>query len=141
MMSTEEAMTEKQELQVREKKELSTEGEATREGPHFTPDVDIFEQDNALVLVADVPGATSDGITLDLKENMLSLTATVPSVDPRWKPVYEEYEVGHYTRLFRLGEIVDRDKISAQVKDGVLTVTLPKVEKAQPRKIEVKTEE
>lgn len=134
-------MVEKQELQVREKKELAAEGEATREGAHFTPDVDIYEQDNALVLVADVPGATSDGITLDLQENMLNLTAMVRGVEARWKPVYLEYEVGHYTRVFRLGQIVDRDKISAQVKDGILTVTLPKVEKALPRKIEVKTDD
>lgn len=134
-------MSDKQELQVREKKELTREGEPTREGPHFTPDVDIFEQDAALVLVADVPGATPDGITLDLQDDVLNLTATVRPVEPRWKPVYTEYEVGHYTRLFRLGQIVDRAKISAQVKEGILTVTLPKVEKALPRKIDVKTED
>lgn len=134
-------MSDNQELQVREKKELTRDGEATREGVHFTPDVDIFETDSALVMVADVPGTAPDGISLDLQEDTLSLTATVRPVESRWRPVYAEYEIGHYTRLFRLGQIVDRDKISAQVRDGVLTVTLAKVEKAQPRKIEVKLEE
>jgi len=131
-------MSEKQELQVREKKEIKE--EATREGPLFTPDVDIFEQPKALVLVADVPGATNDGIELDLRDDTLSLGATVAPVEKRWKPVYLEYEIGHYTRQFRVGQHVDKDKIAAQVKDGVLTLHLPKAEKAQPRKIPVATE-
>ena len=134
-------MTDKQELQVREKKELKQEGEATREGPHFRPDVDIYEGDDALVMVADVPGATTDGIELDLQESTLNLIAKVEPMDSRWKPIYLEYEIGHYARLFRIGQIVDMAKISAQVKDGVLTVNLPKIEKALPRKIEVTSEE
>ncbi len=134
-------MTDKQELQVREKKELQQQGEATREGPHFRPDVDIFEGDDALVMVADVPGAGNDDIELDLQENTLNLVATVPAVDSKWKPIYQEYEIGHFVRLFRIGQIVDMAKISAQVKDGVLTVILPKIEKALPRKIEVTAEE
>jgi HSP20 family molecular chaperone IbpA len=133
-------MSDKQELQVREKKELK-QAEATREGPHFNPDVDIYETERGLVLEADVPGAGQGGIELDLRDNVLTLTATVAPVEPKWKPVYLEYEVGHYTRQFRLGQVVDRDKIAAQVKDGVLTLALPKVEKALPRRIEVKSEE
>lgn len=134
-------MTDKQELQVREKKEFEQqEGEATREGPHFRPDVDIFEGDHALVMVADVPGSSNDEIELDLQDNTLHLVAKVPPVESKWKPIYLEYEIGHYARLFRIGQIVDMGKISAQVKDGVLTVTLPKIEKALPRKIEVKSE-
>lgn len=134
-------MTDKQELQVREKKELQQEGEATREGPHFHPDVDIFEGDNSLVMIADVPGASTDDIELDLQDNTLNLTATVSTVDSRWKPVYLEYEIGHFVRQFRIGQIVDMAKISAQVKDGVLTVDLPKIEKALPRKIEVTSQQ
>jgi HSP20 family protein len=134
-------MTDKQELQVREKKELKQEGEATREGPMFRPDVDIFERENALIMVADVPGSSNDDIELDLQENTLSLTAAVGAIDSKWKPIYLEYEVGHYLRQFRIGQIVDMSKISAQVKDGVLTVTLPKIEKALPRKIQVTSDE
>lgn len=132
-------MSDNQELQVREKKELKE--EATREGPHFTPDVDIFETEKALMLVADVPGAVADGIELDLRDNVLRLTSPVRLVESRWKPVYAEYQIGHYTREFRLGQMIDREKIAAQVKDGVLTLTLPKVEKAQPRKIQIVTED
>lgn len=132
-------MTDK-ELQVREKKELKQEGESTREGPHFRPDVDIFEREDALIMVADVPGTSTDDIELDLQDNTLNLTATVGSLDGKWKPIYLEYEIGHFVRQFRIGQIVDMGKISAQVKDGVLTVNLPKIEKALPRKIEVTSE-
>lgn len=131
-------MSDKQELQVREKKELKE--ESTHEGPHFTPEVDIFETDKALILVADVPGATSEGIELDLKDNVLSLRARINPLEPRWKAAYAEYDVGHYAREFRLGQVIDQSKISAQVRDGVLTLTLPKVEKAQPRKIAITME-
>jgi HSP20 family protein len=91
-------------------------------------------------MVADVPGTSNDEIELDLQENTLNLTATVGMVDSKWKPIYLEYEIGHFVRQFRLGQIVDMSKISAQVKEGVLTVTLPKIEKAVPRKIEVRSE-
>jgi HSP20 family protein len=133
-------MTDKQELQVREKKELRQDGETTRAGLHFSPEVDIYEREDALVIVADVPGSSTEGIQLDLQENMLNLSATVRPVDEKWKPICLEYAVGHYTRQFRLGQILDMARISALVKDGVLTVTLPKIEKALPRKIEVRSE-
>jgi len=133
-------MSERQELQVREKQELQQAGETTREGAHFTPSVDIYEVENALMMVADVPGAKSDTIELDLQDSLLTLTAQVSSVESRWKPIYTEYEIGHYTREFRLGQLVDKERISAQMKDGVLTLTLPKVEKAQPRRINVQVE-
>ena len=110
-------MSDKQELQVREKKELKE--ESTHEGAHFTPDVDIFETDKALILVADIPGATNEGIELDLKDNVLSLRAKVTQVETRWKAAYTEYEIGHYAREFRLGQVIDQGKISAQVRDGV----------------------
>lgn len=133
-------MSDNQELQVREKKELKREGESTREGPFFTPDVDIYETDDGLVMVADVPGATDESIELDLRDNLLNLTANVQSVDDKWKPVYAEYQIGRYGREFRMGQIVDTEKIAAQVKDGVLTVHLPKVQKARARKISVAAE-
>lgn len=131
-------MTAKQEIQAKEKQEIQQ--EATREGRFFRPDVDIFERQDALVLVADVPGSSNEKIHLDLNDNALDLTAAVTPVDEQWKPIYLEYEVGGYERQFRVGQIVDVTKIAAHVKDGVLTVTLPKVEKALPRKIEVTTE-
>lgn len=130
-------MEETRELQAKDKQPQNTAGEATREGPLFRPDVDIFEREDSLVLIADIPGATNDGIELDTKDHTLNISARVTGIDPSWKPVYLEYEIGDYTREFKLGQIVDVGKIHAQVRDGVLNVHLPKQEKALPRKIPV----
>ena len=123
-------------LSVTEKREAKQE-EATREGIYFEPRVDIHETAGALNLVADVPGSTPDQLEIHLRESVLTLTARVNEPDKRWRPVYEEYRIGHYSRQFRIGHQIDQAKISAKMKDGVLTLALPKVENAQPRKIRV----
>jgi HSP20 family protein len=110
----------------------------TREGAYFEPPVDIYETDDALILQADVPGATSEDVETHLEDSLLTITAPVKAVDPAWRPAYEEYAVGHYVRQFRLGQQIDQAKISATLKDGVLTLTLPKVDAARPRRITVK---
>src|ERR1700687_4139502 len=127
----------KEEMQVREKSPTREAG--TREGIYFEPPVDIFETSDALTLVADVPGAEPNDIQTDLHDNTLTIAATVKPLDPRWRPVYEEYAIGHYTRQFRLGQEIDQSKISAQLKDGVLTLTLPKAEAAKPRQSKATT--
>lgn len=130
---------EQKELQVRQKQELQP-GEGTREGVYFKPDVDIFETDEALTVVADLPGTTAEDIEIDLRENMLTLTGVVSSgLEQNWQPLYTEYETGHFTRRFRLGQHIDQAEISATINDGVLRLTLPKAERAVPRKIEVST--
>lgn len=131
-------MTEMKELSVQEKRELKSE-QATREGSYFEPAVDIYETPQALVVVADVPGAKSETIEMSVRDSLLSFSARVAAPEARWKPLYEEYGVGHYSRQFKLGHQIDQTKISAQIKDGVLTLTLPKAEAAQPRKINVQT--
>ncbi len=125
-------------LKVREKKELTTET-GTRSGLYFEPDVDIFEDDGALTLVADVPGASEKSVHIDLRENVLTITADVEQVDKRWQPVHGEYRVGHYTRRFQLGHKIDQEAIAAKLDRGVLTLTMPKVKSAQPRRIEIRT--
>ncbi len=125
-------------LQVQEKKELKTE-QPTRQGVFFEPSVDIFETQNALTLLADVPGATASDLEVNIRDNVLTLTARTKKPDPRWKPLYEEYRLGDYTRQFRLGQQIDQGKISAKIKDGVLTLHLPKAEAALPRTITVQT--
>ncbi len=133
-------MAEKQDIAVREKEELSNENEeGTRPGRYFKPAVDIFETEDALQVVADVPGADPDSFDIDVRENMLTINARVDAVEDRWKPVYQEYGSGHFWRRFRLGQQIDQAKISANLDDGVLELTLPKVEKARPRKIEINT--
>ncbi len=126
------------EMAFREKRELRQE-EGTRAGVYFEPSVDIYETEDSLTLVADVPGVGADDIEVDLRDNLLTLTGHVGEVEERWKPLYQEYRVGHYLRQFRLGQQIDQKRISAQIRDGVLTLTLPKAESALPKRIQVQT--
>jgi len=115
-----------------------TQAEQTRPGLVFTPNVDIFETDKELVLLADMPGVKAGDLNVDLRDNTLTLTGDVqPYQNPTESDILREYEVGKYYRQFSLSEIIDQSKIDAQLKDGVLRLTLPKVEKATPRKIAV----
>ena len=132
-------MAETKELQPKEKQELTVPGEQTKAGPVFTPAVDIFETEKEMTLLADLPGVKSDKLSIDLRENVLTLAGEVPP----WEGAEEEdllieYEIGRYFRQFTLPEVIDQDKIDAHLNDGVLRLTLPKVEKATPRKISVK---
>lgn len=123
-------------LRVREKHVVTREP-GTWEGTYFEPQVDIFETSDALTLRADVPGAQSDDVQTDLKDSLLTISARVPPVDAKWKPVYQEYTVGHYQRQFRVGEKIDQARITAAMKDGVLTLTMPKADSARLRRIQV----
>lgn len=126
------------ELKIKEKQEISVPAEQTRPGLVFTPLVDIFETDKALVLLADMPGVRPADLNIDLRDDTLTLTGDVqPFEGADENDIMIEYEVGKYHRQFALSEIIDQEKIDAQIKDGVLRLTLPKVEKATPRKITV----
>jgi HSP20 family molecular chaperone IbpA len=133
------ADTESKELKVREKQELSGAAEQTTPGLVFTPAVDIFETEKEITLLADMPGVTPDDLTIDLRDNTLTLTADIAPVDDLQEAVIiREYETGRYYRQFSLSELIDQGKINAKLNDGVLRLTLPKVEKATPKKIVVK---
>jgi HSP20 family protein len=126
------------ELKIKEKQEVSTQAEQTRPGLVFTPSVDIFETEKELVLLADMPGVRADDLNIDLRDDTLTLMGDVqPYRNTDEGEIFIEYEVGKYYRQFSLSEIIDQTKIDAQLKDGVLRLTLPKVEKATPRKIAV----
>lgn len=128
------------ELKIKEKQEVSTPAEQTRPGLVFTPSVDIFETDKELVLLADMPGVKAGDLNIDLRDDTLTLSGDVqPDQTTGENEIFIEYEVGKYYRQFSLSEIIDQTKIDAQLKDGVLRLTLPKVEKATPRKIAVQT--
>jgi HSP20 family protein len=128
-------------LQVKPKKELTSAAEQTRPGLIFTPNVDIFETDHDITLLADMPGVSSDSLTIDLRKNILTLTGEVtPFEGADEEDIMIEYETGKYHRQFTLSSVIDQRKINAKLTDGVLRLTLPKVEEATPRKIEVKTE-
>jgi HSP20 family protein len=131
-------MTE-QELKPKVKEEAPAKGERVRPGRVFIPAVDIFETPQALVLVADMPGVAGDRVTIDLKENLLTILGQVTPPVEKQVLLAQEYAIGDYYREFQVGELIDKDKIEAKVSNGVLTLTLPKAEKAKPRRIEVKS--
>ena len=129
-----------QELQAKAKAEAPAKGERVRPGRVFLPAVDIFETPETLVLVADMPGVAADKVTVDLKDNHLVIAGEVaPPVGQGETMVEQEYYTGDFQREFHVGSLIDQGKIEASMKDGVLHLVLPKVEKAKPRKIEVKT--
>ncbi len=128
------------ELKPKAKEEVPAKAEPVRPGRVFVPAVDIFETSQALVLVADMPGVAADKVLADLKDNHLIITGEVgPPVSQGETIIAQEYYTGDFQREFHLGSMIDQGKIEATMKDGVLHLVLPKVEKAKPRKIEVKT--
>ncbi len=134
------ADTHSKELKVREKQEMTGPAEQTTPGLVFTPAVDIFETEKEITLLADMPGVEPGDLTIDLRENILTLTADVrPLEKSDEQEILVEYETGRYYRQFTLGESIDQENIDAKLKDGVLRLSLPKVEKATPKKITVQT--
>ena len=128
------------ELKVREKQELASPAEHTKPGLVFTPAVDIFETEKEITLLADMPGVKAEDLMIDLRDNTLTLSADATTVDNSDQEVLlVEYETGKYYRQFTLGELIDQANIDAKLNDGVLRLKLPKVEKATPKKITVKT--
>lgn len=112
--------------------------EVTREVRQFVPSVDIYETDEGLVLVADVPGVESEGLDVKLEKNILTIYGqTAPADVGERELARAEYEPGDYQRSFTLSEEIDQDKIEASLKDGVLSLRLPKAKKALARKIAI----
>jgi len=106
----------------------------------FTPPIDIHEGPEGLVLEADLPGASEGKVTIQLEENVLCLHAQIPSPAPEGaRALYEEYQLGDYFRSFILSDEVERSKISAELKNGVLRLNLPKAERTKTRRIEIKS--
>lgn len=130
--------TESTELKVKDKQEVTAPAEQTRQGALFSPHVDIFENDQQITLMADLPGVTAENLTIDLRDSILTLTGEVsPFEGSEEKALLTEYETGRYYRQFTLSDVIDQNRIDARIKDGVLRLTLPKVEKATPRTIKV----
>jgi HSP20 family molecular chaperone IbpA len=114
--------------------------EQTRPGPVYTPAVDIFEDDEVITLLADMPGVKAGDLTIDLRESTLTLTGRItPSEQAGEVDILREYRVGTFVRQFSLAETIDQARIAARLADGVLRLELPKVEKAKPRQITVQT--
>jgi HSP20 family molecular chaperone IbpA len=125
-----------QELEPRAKR--AVEREPTRSGPWFRPDVDILERADEFVVVADLPGVDEKHLNVRLEDGVLFLEAT-PESDPDagWTPLHLEYQTGGYQREFAISERIDAGKIHATLRDGVLELRLPKLDRHRPRTIQV----
>jgi HSP20 family protein len=127
-----------QELAVREKQEMTKQEEKTIPGRFFVPAADIFETDEALTVIMEMPGVEKKDVNIALEDDVLRVEGQIDfSKYQGMEPVYTEYIVGHYARRFALSGKIDRDTIGAQLEDGVLTLTLPKAKEAMPRRIAV----
>jgi HSP20 family protein len=122
---------ESKELQIQdtEKQEIAESGaERTRDRLAFVPRVDIYETDENVVVVADVPGVDEESMDITLEKNVLTINGYVEPVQPEgYSLAYAEYRVGDYERSFTLSNEIDQDNIEATLKNGVLTLHLPKV--------------
>ena len=114
-------------------------GERTRSRRTFRPSVDIYEVENGLMLLVDVPGATAEGVTVTLERRSLSIHAQAAEHAPEgYSLVYQEYEVGDFECQFTLAGDFDADQIEATLTNGVLHLTIPKAAEAQARTIQIK---
>ena len=127
-------------MQPEQQKQQSTEanGEMTREGRTFVPRVDIWENEDGMVLFADMPGVESDDLDIQFEDRQLTIHGKVKPRHSDLTFVGGEYGVGDFFRTFTIGESIDVEKIRAELKHGVLTLHLPKSEAVKPRKIAVK---
>jgi HSP20 family molecular chaperone IbpA len=126
-----------------EKKEASTADriERTWEASVYTPQVDIVEKKEEIVVFADMPGVDEKSVDINLEKNVLSIFGKVDDESIKdHKRAYAEYGVGDFERVFTLSDEIDRDRIQATVKNGVLKLVLPKAEAMKSRKITVKAE-
>ena len=129
------------EIEKAEKAGVPAGPEQTRPGPVYSPAVDIFENDSAIPVLADMPGVKAQDLTIDLRESVLTLTGRVTAREgTKEADVLREYQTGTFFRQFTLSETIDQAKIDAKLNDGVLRLELPKVEKARPRQITVRTD-
>ena len=120
--------------------ENSGECEQTRCGRCYRPNVDILEKDDALVVLADVPGAIAEKIDVDFADGVLTVHAPVDGARAEGRQyLAQEFGIGDYCRTFRVSEQIDPSRITAECADGVLTLQLPKAEAVKPRKITVET--
>lgn len=131
-------MTDK-ELKVHKKQEVQQSGEPTKPEKLFVPAVDIFETKEAVTVMAEMPGVPKDGVDVQLDEGKLTITGSrLCDICDKEAVLLKEYETGDYFRQFAVSETIDQEKIQATMANGILTLVLPKIAPAKPRKIEVR---
>ena len=131
-------MADSQELRVQEKKELVGKEVQTVPSRFYVPYTDIYETEDALTVVMDMPGVGRDSLNVTVEKGVLTVEGRIEFGNYEGlDPVYTEYNVGHFMRSFSLSNKIDQDKIKARMDDGVLTLGLPKIEEAKPRRIAI----
>ncbi len=127
-----------QELQVQKKRELEGKEESTIPARTFMPTADIYEDRDSLKVILEMPGVEKGNVDVRVEDGVLFVEDRLDLTKYRGlQPLYTEYNIGNYARSFRLSNAIDQEKIGAELKDGVLSLTLPKAEKAKPRTIQV----
>jgi HSP20 family protein len=122
-----------------QKRDSATAAEKIRNVKTFVPRVDIYETKESIFLIADMPGVDEKTVEVELEKNILTITGwTEDSKLKDHSLLFSEYETGDYERSFTLSDEIDREKINATVKQGVLLLELPKAEKVKPKKIAIK---
>jgi HSP20 family protein len=132
-------MASRQELQVQQKRELEKKEETTAPARVFLPTADIYETPDALMVVLEMPGVEKGNVDVRVEDGVLKIEGRLDLSKYRGlQPLYTEYNIGHYSRSFQLSSKINQSKIGAELKDGVLSLMLPKAEEAKPRTIQVK---
>lgn len=127
-----------QELQVQKKRELEGKEENTVPARMFVPTADIYEDRDSLKVMLEMPGVEKGNVDVRVEDGVLFVEGRLNLAKYLGlQPLYTEYNIGNYSRSFRLSNAIDQNKIGAEMKDGVLSLTLPKAEKAKPRTIQV----
>lgn len=127
--------------ELQKKAQASERVERTRARRVFSPRVDIIERKGDILVTADMPGVDETSVDINLEKNVLTIYGAIED-EPLagHEPYYTEYGLGDYERAFTLSDEIDRDRIRATVKNGVLKLVLPKAEATKSRKIAVKAE-
>jgi len=112
--------------------------ERTQSGQTFSPRFDIWETEDELILYGDLPGVCAKSLDIQFENDVLTIHGKVETRHNDLQFMYGEYGIGDYYRTFAIGETIDKEKISAEMRNGVLTLHLPKTEAVKPRRIEVK---
>jgi HSP20 family molecular chaperone IbpA len=132
-------MAEKQQLQVQKKREHEQREETTLPARVFLPTADIYETHDALIVILEMPGVEKTNVNVRVEEGILHVEGRLDLTKYQGlQPLYTEYNIGHYARSFQLSSKIDQGNIEAALKDGVLSLTLAKVQEAKPRTINVK---
>jgi len=128
-----------QDLEVQQKKEVSSQQEKTIPARFYVPPTDIFETADALKIVMEVPGVPREAVDVKVENEVLSVEGRIETANySGLEPLYTEYPVGHFARSFSLPWQVDQQNIAAHLEDGVLTLTLNKRPETKPRRIAIK---